>query len=199
VRQFVATHAGWRERVVVRDRDQRFMAMPGSVPMDAHVPTEFRNAPGSSIYETCPDAGSIMYELAGRIADQGGAMLVIDYGYTLSGLGSTLQAVKEHGYAEPFENPGQHDLTAHVNFVELANMARLQGLRISGPVDQGDWLVSLGIDTRVATLARSDPDQAVSILAARNRLVHPSEMGSLFKVIAVSSDDCPPPEGFAVV
>lgn len=194
--QFVSTHAGWRERLVMRDGDQRFMATPGSVPMDAQVPSEFRNAPNSSIYETCPDAGSIMYELAGRIAEQGGVVLVIDYGYTLPGLGSTLQAVKDHGYADPFEHPGEHDLTAHVNFVELANMARLRGLRISGPVDQGSWLVFLGIDARAASLARSDPENAVSVLTARNRLVHSSEMGSLFKVMAMSSESCPPPEGF---
>ena len=148
VRQLVSTHSGWRERVVVRDRGTKFMATPGMNAMDEIVPAEFRNAPSPSIYETCPAASSIMYELAGRIAANGGAMLIADYGYTLPGIGSTLQAVRAHEYADPFENPGMHDLTAHVNFVELANLARMRDLRVSGPVEQGSWSKALGIDDR---------------------------------------------------
>jgi NADH dehydrogenase [ubiquinone] 1 alpha subcomplex assembly factor 7 len=196
VRQLVATHAGWRERVIVRDRGPKFMAMPGSQPMDSMVPNEFRNAPSPSIYETCPEASGIMYELAGRLANQGGVILVIDYGYTLPGLGSTLQAVKSHNFADPFENPGQHDLTAHVNFVELANLARMRSLKVSGAVDQGQWLTALGINERAAALAAASPDQADAVSAARDRLVEASEMGALFKVLGVTSADWPLPEGF---
>lgn len=197
VQQLVCTHAGWRERVIIRDQGERFAAVPGSQPMDHLVPPDFRNTPSPRIYETCPDAGGIMYELSGRLAVQGGAMLVVDYGYSLPGLGDTLQAVKRHKFADPFENPGQHDLTAHVNFLELANIARIRGLRVSGPVPQGEWLVSLGIDARTATLARSAPAREEELRAARHRLVDSSEMGGLFKVLAVSSTESPPPEGFA--
>jgi NADH dehydrogenase [ubiquinone] 1 alpha subcomplex assembly factor 7 len=199
VQQLVCTHAGWRERVVVRERGAKFTAVPGSQPMDHIVPADFRNAPSPSVYETCPDAGNIMYELSGRLAAQGGTMLIVDYGYILPGLGDTLQAVKKHEFADPFDSPGDHDLTAHVNFMELANIARIRGLRVSGPVQQGAWLVSLGIDARTAALSRSAPDQAESLRAARHRLVDSSEMGNLFKVLAVSSNDSPPPEGFAPV
>lgn len=198
VRQLIATHAGWRERVVVRDRGTKFMATPGMNAMDDMVPAEFRNAPSPSIYETCPAASSIMYELAGRIAANGGAMLVVDYGYTLPGIGSTLQAVRAHEFADPFENPGLHDLTAHVNFVELANLARMRQLRVSGPVEQGTWLKSIGIDARVQGLSASRPDQTDELIAARDRLVEATGMGSLFKVLAVSNADWPEPEGFEI-
>jgi NADH dehydrogenase [ubiquinone] 1 alpha subcomplex assembly factor 7 len=196
VRQLVATHAGWRERVIVRDRGAKFMAMPGSQPMDATVPNEFRNAPTPSIYETCPEASGIMYEIAGRLASQGGVLLVIDYGYTLPGLGSTLQAVKSHASVDPFENPGEHDLTAHVNFVELANLARMRSLRVSGPADQGHWLTALGINERAEALAVASEGQAADVSAAKDRLVEPSEMGTLFKVLAVTPPEWPMPEGF---
>lgn len=198
VRQLVATHAGWRERVVVRDRGTKFMATPGMNAMDESVPAEFRNAPSPSIYETCPAASSIMYELAGRIAANGGAMLIADYGYTLPGIGSTLQAVRAHEYADPFENPGMHDLTAHVNFVELANLARMRQLRVSGPVEQGAWLKALGIDARTQALSSSRPDQADQLDTARDRLVEATGMGSLFKILAVSNADWPEPEGFEI-
>lgn len=198
VRQLVATHAGWRERVVVRDRGTKFMATPGMTAMDEMVPAEFRNAPSPSVYETCPSASSIMYELAGRIAENGGAMVVADYGYTLPGIGSTLQAVRAHEFADPFENPGVHDLTAHVNFVELANLARMRDLRVSGPVEQGTWLKALGVDARTQALSASQPEQAEELVAARDRLVEATGMGSLFKILAISSSDWPEPEGFVI-
>lgn len=197
IRQYVATHSGWRERVVVRDRGGKFAAMPGTRAVDELVPPDFRNAPSPSIYETSPATGDIMYELAGRLASQGGALLVIDYGYMLPGLGSTFQALKAHQPVDPFENPGEHDLTAHVNFLELANLARMRNLRVSGPVEQGAWLQSLGIDARADMLSVASPERAEEIKGMRDRLVEPSQMGSLFKALAISSESWPVPEGFA--
>jgi NADH dehydrogenase [ubiquinone] 1 alpha subcomplex assembly factor 7 len=196
VRQLILTHAGWRERVVVRDRGTKFAAMPGSLAMDAAVPEHVRNAPVGSIFETAPDSTGLMYELAGRLGEQGGVMLVIDYGYVQPGLGSTLQAVKDHSPADPFSDPGTRDLTVHVNFFELANMARMRNLQIAGPTAQGVWLSALGINQRAAALAETSPDHAADIHAARDRLVKADEMGTLFKVMAVHSPDWPVPEGF---
>lgn len=197
VTQCVSTHAGWRERVVARDRGSKFTAMPGLQAADQLVPVEFRNAPNQSVYETCPDASGIMYELAGRLARQGGVLLVIDYGYSLPGIGSTLQALKAHQSVDPFENPGQHDLTAHVNFHELATLAHMRDLRVNGPVEQGSWLTALGIDARADALSVASPHRADDIRTMRDRLVEPLQMGSLFKVLAVSSENWPVPDGFA--
>ncbi|HEV7233147.1 MAG TPA: SAM-dependent methyltransferase [Sphingorhabdus sp.] len=196
VRQLVLTHAGWRERVVVRERGTKFAAMPGSSAMDGAVPEGFRKAPVGSIVETSPDASGLMYELAGRLASQGGVMLVIDYGYVQPGLGSTLQAVKAHAYADPFLDPGTCDLTAHVNFLELGNMARMRELGVVGPTTQGVWLSALGIHQRAALLAEASPESADEINAARDRLVKAEAMGTLFKVLAAHSPDWPVPEGF---
>ncbi len=196
LRQLILTHAGWRERVVVRDRGTKFAAMPGSSAMDAAVPEAFRNAPVGSIVESSPDSSGIMYEIAARIAVQGGAMLVVDYGYVQPGLGSTLQAVKAHSHADPFLDPGTCDLTAHVNFLELGNMARMRELSVAGPTAQGVWLSALGIQQRAAMLAEASPERAEEIHAARDRLVKADEMGTLFKVMAVHAPQWPVPEGF---
>jgi NADH dehydrogenase [ubiquinone] 1 alpha subcomplex assembly factor 7 len=196
VRQMILTHAGWRERVVARDKGLKFVAMPGIQAMDAIVPTDFRSVPAQSIYETSPDSAGVMYDLAARLTKQGGVLLVIDYGYALPGLGSTLQAVQNHQFVDPFENPGTCDLTAHVNFLEIANLARMRDLRISGPVEQGTWLTALGINQRSVFLAETSPDRAEELFIARDRLVQGDKMGSLFKVLAISSPDWPKPEGF---
>jgi NADH dehydrogenase [ubiquinone] 1 alpha subcomplex assembly factor 7 len=196
VRQFEATHAGWRERVVGRGRANQFQAMAGFQAVDEMVPPEFRAAPPPSVYETCTQASAIMYEIAGRLSRQGGVLLIIDYGYMAPSLGSTLQSVKGHAFADPFANPGEQDLTAHVNFLELANLGRMRHLRIDGPLEQGTWLTSLGIDARAETLAAATPNRSDDIFAMRDRLVEPDQMGSLFKVLAISSNDWPVPEGF---
>ena len=198
VKQLTATHAGWRELLVARGRAGKFMTVPGTHNMDHMVPASIRNAPPGSIYETAPQVSSILYELTSRIMKQGGALLVIDYGYTEPGLGSSLQAVKDHAFADPFENPGRHDLTAHVNFAEMANLAEMRELRVSGPVTQCAWLAMLGIHQRAAHIAQTTPERSDEIFAARDRLIAADRMGTLFKVLAISSPDWPVPEGFAL-
>lgn len=198
VRQLIATHAGWRERVVVRDYGTRFAATPGTRTVDDEIPAQVRVAAVGSIYETCPDASEIMHKLSGRLRDQGGVMLTVDYGYTHLALGSTLQAVRNHQYADPFANPGDIDLTAHVNFSALAQQANACGLAVAGPVTQGAWLTALGVDQRAQKLAQTHPDRAADISAARNRLVQRDAMGTLFKVLATYSDGWPKPEGFGI-
>jgi SAM-dependent MidA family methyltransferase len=198
VRQMIATHAGWRERVVVRDYGTKFAALPGTRAVDDELPNHMRVASVGSIYETCPDACEIMHILSGRLREQGGVMLTVDYGYTQPALGSTLQAVRNHQYADPFANPGDCDLTVHVDFSELARQANSCGLNIAGPVNQGSWLTALGVDQRAQKLAQTHPDRAVDISAARNRLVQRDAMGALFKVLATYSEGWPKPEGFGI-
>jgi SAM-dependent MidA family methyltransferase len=197
IKQLIATHAGWRELLVARGPGGTFVTVPGTHNMDHIVPPAIRSAPANSIYETAPETSRIIFDLLTRLKKQGGALLVIDYGYCEPGLGSTLQAVKDHAFAGPFENPGQHDLTAHVNFLELANLAEMREMRVSGPAGQGDWLTALGINQRAASIAAQSPDRADEINAARDRLVDAAQMGTLFKVLAISSPDWPVPEGFA--
>jgi SAM-dependent MidA family methyltransferase len=197
VAQMIATNIGWHERVVVPDHSPRFAAMPGPRSTDDLVPKPFRMASVGSIYETCPDATAVMDALSTRLSGQGGVMLTIDYGYLEPALGSTLQAVQNHKYADPFSDPGHCDLTAHVNFHALSLCAQKSGLNVAGPCDQGAWLSGLGIDQRAMILAQANPDRATEISAARSRLVARESMGALFKVMATYAKGWPEPEGFA--
>jgi hypothetical protein len=100
-----------------------------------------------------------MQTLAGRIARDGGAALVIDYGHAETGLGETLQAVARHAYTDPLAAPGEADLTAHVDFAALARAARSAGAVAHGPIGQGAFLSALGLAQRAARLSR-DADAA---------------------------------------
>ena len=194
IRQLVATPAGWRERLVAC-QDTLFLPIAGKgVPAEV-VPEPLRNAAPGSVLEVSPASVAIVRALAARLVRQGGAMLAVDYGHEGPLLGETLQAVRGHGFANPYETPGEVDLSAHVDFTTLAAAAQVGGTVAWGPVEQGEWLVKLGIDARAAALTRSSPDRAEGIVADRARLVQ--GMGSLFKALAVTSPAWPQPAGFA--
>lgn len=195
IRQFVATAGGWRENMVARIGDS-FNALPGTAPMDGEIPAPLRQQSAGTIVETCPAATQIMQQCARRIAQQGGALLAIDYGYRGPAAGDTLQAVSKHRFADPFAQVGEVDLTAHVDFTALAAAARTAGLASIGPVGQGLWLQRLGIDARLQSLIAAAPERRRELEAQRHRLVAPSEMGELFQALAAHAPSWPQPAGF---
>ncbi|MHA6723219.1 class I SAM-dependent methyltransferase [Sphingomonas sp. RS2018] len=193
IRQLVKTVDGWRERLVAC-QDTLFLPIVGNTLFDPIIPPDLRDAPDGSILETSPAAVATMRVLARKLVRQGGAALVIDYGYEGPAIGDTLQAVKDHAPTNPFEHPGDADLTAHVDFATLAEAARSEGATVHGPVSQARFLDALGIDARAATLAVKGGED---VIVARNRLVGADQMGELFGVIAVTHPDWPIPAGFA--
>jgi len=146
--------------------------------------------------ETSPASLAIVGDLARRLLAQGGAALIVDYGHDRPGTGDTLQAVSDHAYADPFQAPGEQDLSAHVDFHALGLAARAAGLRVFGPAAQGVWLNAMGIKLRAASLAKAAPERAADILAARVRLTAPDQMGRLFKAMALVAPGWPEPAGF---
>jgi SAM-dependent MidA family methyltransferase len=146
--------------------------------------------------ERSPAAIAIVRALVQRLERQGGAALIVDYGYDRPTAGDTLQAVSAHIYADPWVGPGSRDLSAHVDFQQLASAARAERGFVLGPVAQGAWLRAMGIDVRAASLAKAAPERAAEIAAARDRLMAPEQMGRLFKVIAFVAGHWPEPAGF---
>mgnify|MGYP006078074709 CR=1 FL=1 len=193
-----AADGSWRELMVGLGAEGRGLApVIGERRVDARVPEALRDAPAGAIHESCPVGATIMLTLARRIARQGGAMIAIDYGYEGPALGDTLQAVRAHKYADPYADPGENDLTAHVDFTLLGNAARQEGLRVHTVVGQGEFLERLGLGARARTLCVTTPDRAQEIEQARRRLAAPDQMGRLFRVLGVTHPDWPTPEGFA--
>jgi NADH dehydrogenase [ubiquinone] 1 alpha subcomplex assembly factor 7 len=186
--QAVKTEGGWHERMVGIGPNDRlaFALHPDPIPgFAALVPAALAAAPPGAVYEWRP--GDLAADLARRVAQHGGAALVIDYGHAESALGETLQAVCRHGFADPLASPGEVDLTAHVDFAALARTAEASGACVHGPLTQGAFLRRLGIEARAAALrAKATGAQAADIDAALTRLTGAGHdaMGELFKVLA---------------
>ncbi|HEX7709438.1 MAG TPA: SAM-dependent methyltransferase [Sphingomonadaceae bacterium] len=195
VRQLVKTAQGWRERMVV-PHGEAFACIAGDRPMDAAVPGERKGAPLGAILETSSAAAAVVQDVAGRLAAQQGAALFVDYGYAAPQFGSSLQAVRAHRKVDPFRDPGEADLTAHVDFGALAEIAQAHGARWLGTVPQGAWLAALGIDARAEALTRAAPHLREAIGIARERLTAETQMGTLFKAMGLAHPDWPDAAGF---
>ncbi|HAU22151.1 MAG TPA: methyltransferase [Erythrobacter sp.] len=196
IRQLVQTDGGWRERMVALD-GETFVFVPGNVPMDAALPEEMRELDVGTVVETCPAASAICGEIADRLKRQGGAGLIIDYGYGRLEAGESLQALKTHEKVGFFDHPGEADLTAHVDFEMLGDVARQSGAHLLGVRDQGPWLADMGFDARSEALARQSPDKAEILARQRDRLIASDQMGTLFKVMGLTAPDWPEGAGFS--
>ena len=188
VRQFVRVEGVWRERVVGLAADRlAFGIGPG-------VLDDGPEGPDGSVLEMSPAGDALIGAVAARLHSHGGAALVIDYGHPGTARGETLQAVRNHAYADPLEAPGEADLTAHVDFGALARRARSAGAAVHGPIEQGSFLLSLGVLERAGRLgAEADETVRDRIRAAVERLAAPAQMGTLFKVLALTPVGVTPP------
>jgi SAM-dependent MidA family methyltransferase len=149
------------------------------------------------IVETSPARDEAVSVIATCLAAKGGVALFIDYGHERSAPGDTLQAMRRHGYAPVLAEPGEQDLTSHVDFEAVGNAAREAGASVTALLPQGEWLIRLGIEARAQALSRAHPEHADEIQAALDRLTGRDQMGQLFKVLAIHSPAWPPPAGFA--
>jgi SAM-dependent MidA family methyltransferase len=201
IHQAVKGTNGWHERTVEFDDAGRLvfgMARDPIPRFEVLLPPLVRAAPVGAVFEWRPDT-EIM-KLAGRVRDQEGAALIIDYGHLRSDVGDTFQAIAKHSFADPLKNPGQTDVTAHVDFQALVRAAEDLGAYVHGPVPQGDFLTRLGIETRASTLmAKATPEVSDDISAALKRLVGGGRggMGQMFKVLGVSDPSLTTLAGFA--
>ncbi len=200
VRQFVRTESGWAERMVDWDEAAGRLRWVLAGPVGAAaalIPPDRDTLPPGRVVEVCPAGLSLAAELGRRVASHGGAVLIVDYGYAAPGPGETLQAVRRHAFADPLADPGEADLTAHVDFAALAQSAREQGAAVHGPVAQGTLLQRLGIGQRAARLAAAaGTAEAEAVAAALHRLTAPEQMGTLFKALAIATPALGAPAGF---
>ncbi|VDC32863.1 class I SAM-dependent methyltransferase [Pseudogemmobacter humi] len=189
IRQFTRQGNLWSETMVGLTDGRLSPGLSPPAPVAALDP-RLTDVPEGGVVEICPAAAPMMAEIAGRIARHGGLALVVDYGGWQS-LGDTFQAMRAHGYTDPFAAPGEADLTAHVDFAALAAAARPAQTAYT---TQAALLTALGIGHRARALAAGGSE---SPLEAARRLTDPAEMGSLFKALAVFPPGAPPPPGFA--
>jgi NADH dehydrogenase [ubiquinone] 1 alpha subcomplex assembly factor 7 len=197
IRQFVRQTDGWRERLIgLQGGALCFGLAQSPLPHDAAIPAALRSAPVGAIAEIASGMAALVDTIARRLIVAPGRCLIIDYGAAMPSPSDTLQAIAHHQKVDPLADPGGADLTAHVDFAALADHAHASGLAVHGPISQSEFLCALGIEARAARLCESRPDKASVIARQLSRLIDPREMGSLFKVLCLSTPALSPPAGF---
>jgi SAM-dependent MidA family methyltransferase len=131
-----------------------------------------------------------MRTLAERLEQ--GAIFVVDYGFPRAeyyhpqrSMGTLMCHTRHRAHGNPFERPGEQDVTAHVDFSALAGAAREGGLEVLGYATQAQFLVNCGITDVLAQANVENALHYAPIAAEAQQLLSPAEMGELFKVLAV--------------
>jgi NADH dehydrogenase [ubiquinone] 1 alpha subcomplex assembly factor 7 len=198
--QYVRTATGWNRRYIETEPlTDRLRYVVDQTPVSAVglIPPSIKSTPTGSIFEHCPESHEVAASLGRRLAADGIAALIIDYGHQDRAAGETLQAIRGHEYHDTLLNPGDADLTAHVDFSALAAAARSAGAVPHGPIPQRAFLSELGINVRTNRLAAGlDATQADLLHSGSHRLIDPEGMGTLFKVLALTGGKLGTPAGF---
>jgi NADH dehydrogenase [ubiquinone] 1 alpha subcomplex assembly factor 7 len=199
VRQAVRHENRWHERMVgLTETDDQFIFVLGP-PLGVDeilIPERLRRSPDDTLVEIRPGDRQITELIGRRFADHAGRALFIDYGPATSEAGDTLQAIKSHQKVAPLSAPGTADLTARVDFESLLGFAASRALTTYGPVEQGKFLLDLGMEARAAALLQSAPEEKAKIARQLWRLTDGDQMGSLFKLVCLDSVGLNPPPGF---
>lgn len=131
-----------------------------------------------------------------------GTLLLIDYGFPRREFyhpqrheGTLMCHYQHHAHPDPFYLPGLQDITAHIDFTSIIATASSTGLELQGYTNQGQFLLNCGL---LQDLEKLGPGSMPYIKAssAVGKLIHPQEMGELFKVIAIGRGISAPLSGF---
>ncbi len=191
VHQFIRTDGGLDEVCIGIDSHDRLTMgrRPFSVPdRTEKILSEYPDCPVDGVIEWSPERDAALGQMADLIKPYGGAALIIDYGMDVWTYQSTLQAVKAHEKVSVLYEPGACDVTSLVDFGRLAARAKVQGVDVSGPVGQGAFLQSLGIDVwakKVAQTAQGDVKDR--LMMGLRRLISPDQMGILFRTLVLTN------------
>lgn len=187
IRQFVQAEDGVRERRVGwNEAEQKLQFIQG--PVGLSLAKSGQKIAVGTVMEQCPAARQMVRAIAQRVSAHHGAALLIDYGYLGEAYNDTLQAVKSHSFHPVLADPGEADVTAHVDFTTLQHVAQSEGAVVSGPLGQGMYLRNMGAELRLNMLLQhANEEQKKNLISGVERLVSPQAMGELFQVMALTS------------
>ena len=159
-------------------------------------------APADYVSEICLLAPALIRSLAAMLRK--GALLLIDYGFgrreyyhPQRSRGTLMCHYRHRAHDDPFFLPGLQDLTAHVDFTAVAEAGIDAGLELLGYTTQAQFLVNSGITGLIEQRAEQAASARFALTAGVQKLLSPSEMGELFKVIALGRSVDTPLMGFS--
>jgi NADH dehydrogenase [ubiquinone] 1 alpha subcomplex assembly factor 7 len=184
--QYVKTDIGWCERLI---DSNRFVTAKFNPEIHRFVEDQIgflasENAPINAVFEYSLTAKNFMEQLCKALKAQGGAAIIIDYGYVENIFANTLQAIKNHRKINVLEATREADITALVDFSMLQKITKNFELN-SSLISQREFLMTLGIEERRAQLVKNNLAKKAEINSAIDRLIDSGQMGELFKCLII--------------
>lgn len=209
IKQFIKTDNGWRELLVDHNDDtgEFFLTKARAETPSSYLPKthkRYDSKPEGSVVEISQDLYTYTKDISKIITRNkkgAGAALIVDYGLSYDVPANSLRGIKDHKIVNPFLQPGEVDLSVDVDFQAISNVAESSApVKSYGPTDQGDWLLSLGIQERtkqLLKLAKERREQEV-VYTGYKRLVSKEEgaMGRIYKFMALLPQTIDKPVGF---
>ncbi|MDP3560033.1 MAG: SAM-dependent methyltransferase [Legionellaceae bacterium] len=131
-----------------------------------------------------------------------GAMLLLDYGFPRAeyyhpdrNQGTLMCHYQHRAHPNPYVHVGSQDITSHVDFTLIAEAAQKAGWAVTGYTHQAAFLINNRI-LEYISVPETPNKNTLESQHALQLLLHPAEMGELFKIIALSSDQQLVPGGF---
>jgi SAM-dependent MidA family methyltransferase len=123
-----------------------------------------------------------------------GFLIAVDYGYTRDELlagrhRGTIMTYRQHSASpNPYEAPGEQDITSHVNFTALAVALEQHGMRVEKLLTQSQFLMGIGEQTQFADAFEECrlPQERAKVALQLKHLVTPAGMGETFHVLVAS-------------
>lgn len=196
--QLLIRQAGrWRERGVVVDGDHfAFADRDCAQSLAAQIPAADALPDGYLTEVHLPQAGFVRMLADMLRAGDGGMAVLIDYGFPAHeyylpqrAQGTLMCHYRHHAHTDPFYLPGLQDITAHVDFTEMARTGLASGLALAAYLSQAGFLLTAGLPALLQLFqhqAADDPKRWLPISNAVQKLTSPAEMGELFKVLLLS-------------
>jgi SAM-dependent MidA family methyltransferase len=154
---------------------------------------EALNLPDDYTTEVCPAAAGLIASLATTL--QKGAIIMIDYGFEAAAYyhaqrseGTLMCHYQHQAHDNPLTHVGLQDITAHVNFTQIAQAGVDHDLDMAGYTNQATFLVNCGILDVMSQIDPDDIQQYAPMASAVQKLLSPAEMGELFKVIMFTKE-----------
>jgi len=151
---------------------------------DLHLPAGY-------VTEICLAASALLSSLANMLDT--GLILLIDYGFPRHeyyhpqrSQGTLMCHYRHYAHSDPFYYPGLQDITAHVDFSNVAHTALANGMALKGFCGQAQFLINCGITELLSRVSPHDMAAYVPLASQAQKLLSPAEMGELFKVIAMA-------------
>ena len=185
IKQYIYKNKSWYEKYVELEKNNslKFYYKKILLPNFKKI-CKFDVSENQNFIEFSMDIVNYIKKISKKINKHNGGLLCFDYGFKNKKMFDSLQSIKKHSYSKVLINPGNQDITHLVNFNFMSSLIRKNNFCSDEVTTQGDFLKKMGIIERANIITKNYNFKKKADLFFRlKRLIHPREMGNIFKVI----------------